>query len=129
MGSWAISFLYEFPADTWQNLGLHNYGFRVECPELQAMMAGEWINFMVSNQARLLDSPVYLRLNGLSLGLLAPAGDLTIHPDQATIAVVTIVGITQELALAAANSPDCELIVGWDDLKFAELVAGEPFQP
>ncbi len=128
-GSWAIPFSYQFPEGTWE-VGFHRYGLRVDCPTLgQASLAGEWREFLVRNEANVLDAPVYLRLGGLSTATLGPPNLQTIHPDQLTIALVTVIGVTEEQAAAAANSEDCEVVVGWDGTRVQELLPAQPFRP
>lgn len=128
-GTWAVSFVYEFPASFWP-LGQHQYGFFMDCPELgQLESAGEYRFFQVTNAAPAFEDPVYFRLAGLSTGPLAPINLEVIHPDQITIAVVTILGISEEQALNAADSAACEVVFGWDGMSAASLIAGEPFQP
>ena len=128
-GEWAIPFTYQMPEGTW-GVGFHRYGLRVECPILAgASLAGEWQDFVVTNDVTPLNVPVYLRLGGLSISTLGPPNVLTIHPDQVTIALVTIVGVTEEQAAVAAESEDCEVIIGWDGANAEELLPGEPYRP
>jgi hypothetical protein len=128
-GTWAISFEYSFPSNFWDK-GTHLYGFFVDCPTLiEETIGGEWRWFNATDEAQLFESPIFLRLAGLSHGLLAPIEIDTIHPEQATIAVVTILGVTLENVELATSSPDCEVLIRWDDKTPKNLVAGEPFQP
>jgi hypothetical protein len=127
-GAWAISFEYPFPSGFW-NEGAHRYGFLIDCPILlEESIAGEWRWFNTVEEAQLVESPIFLRLGGLSYGLLAPIDRDTIHPEQTTIAVVTILGVTLEDAELAISSPDCEVLIRWDDKATEILSAGEPFQ-
>lgn len=128
IGDWAISFQYEFPATFWA-IGDHQYGFFMDCQELGQEGGSEWRVFQVTNFTAMLDEPIYLRLAGLSTGTLAPINLEAIHPDQVTIAIITFVGVTEQQALDAAASPDCEILVGWDGIRTQSLTAGEPFQP
>lgn len=126
---WAISFSYEFPGDFWP-VGQHQYGFFMDCPELgQLESAGEWRFFQVTNAAPSFEQPIYFRLAGLSTGSLDPINVDAINPGQATIAVVTILGISEEQALAATDSATCEIVFGWDGMRAENLIAGEPFRP
>jgi hypothetical protein len=126
---WAIDFRLEFPASFW-TLGQHQYGFFMDCAELgQVQSAGDYHLFQVTNAVAAFEDPIYLRLAGLSTGPLDPINLDAIHPDQATVAVVTILGITEEQARQAASSDDCEIVFGWDGIKAENLTAGEPFQP
>lgn len=129
LNQWALSFSYEFPAGFWP-IGQHQYGIFIDCPELgQIENAGEYHLFQVTNAVAEFEAPVYLRLAGLSTGPLDPINLDAIHPDQQTVAVVTLLGIPEDQARAAASSADCQMVIGWDQLKAADLAAGEPFQP
>jgi hypothetical protein len=128
-GEWAIPFTYQMPEDTW-GIGFHRYALHVDCPVLaQDSLAGEWQDFVVTNDVTLLNVPVYLRLGGLSISTLGAPNVLTIHPDQVTIALVTIVGVTKEQAAVAAESEDCEVIIGWDGSNVEELLPADPYRP
>ncbi len=81
-----------------------------------------------TNDVTPLNTPVYLRLGGLSTNTLGPPNVQTIHPDQLTIALVTIVGTTEEQAALAAESLDCEVIIVWDG-GAEELSPMEPYRP
>ena len=128
-GSWAIPFTYQFPEGTW-GVGFHRYALRVDCPILaQESLAGEWRDFVVTNETSPLNTPVYLRLGGLSTATLGPPNVQTIHPNQLTIAVVTIIGVTEEQASVAGESEDCEVIIGWDGSRAEELSPAQPYRP
>lgn len=130
-GGWAISFEYPFPENFW-SVGDHRYGFYIECPLLmQESYGGEWIWFRVTDEAivPVYKMPVYLRLAGLSFGPLAPISMDTIHHEQVTIAVVTLLGLTEEDAKLATTSPDCVILMNWDGVSTQILTPGEPFQP
>lgn len=117
------------PADTW-GVGFHRYALHVDCPILaQDSLAGQWQDFVVTDDVTLLNTPVYLRLGGLSISNLGPPNVLTIHPEQLTIALVTFIGVTEEQAAVAAESPDCEVIIGWDSVNVEELLPAEPYRP
>lgn len=128
-GTWAIPFTYEFPEGTW-GVGFHRYAVRVDCPVLSPDgLAGEWQDFVATNDIPLLRTPVYLRLGGLSTSTLGPPNVQNIHPDQFTIAVVTIIGVTEEQAALAAESDDCSALVAWDGSRIEELSPAEPYRP
>jgi hypothetical protein len=131
IGSWAISFEYAFPENFW-SVGDHRYGFYIDCPLLMPESYGsEWVWFQATDEEIMpvYELPIYLRLGGLSLGPLAPISMNTIHHDQATIAVVTLLGITEEDAKLAQTSSDCEVLMNWDGISTQSLSPGEPFQP
>jgi hypothetical protein len=128
-GDWAISFEYPFPDEFW-SLGTHRYSFYIECPTLnQNAFGGEWRYFDVSEEVPKYDTPIYLRLAGLSYGPLAPITTDSINPGQATVAVVTLIGVSEEDAKRATTSADCTIIMNWDGISTEILVPGEPFQP
>ncbi len=128
-GSWAIPFVYEFPEGTW-GVGFHRYALRVDCPILgEYSIAGEWRDFVTDSTHATLNTPVFLRLGGLSTSTLGPPNIRAIHPDQFTVAIVTLIGVTEEQAQIAAESDNCIAMVSWDGINLAELEASAPYQP
>ncbi|MGH2619441.1 MAG: hypothetical protein ACRDHG_02565 [Anaerolineales bacterium] len=128
-GTWAVSFSYEFPTGFWLE-GDHRYGFYMDCPVLQQFdVPSEYRDFTVTQETIAFESPVYLRLGGLSTGALAPINLEAIHPDQATVAVVTLIGVTEEQARQAVQAGECDMVIGWDAVNAQTLVAAEPFRP
>jgi hypothetical protein len=129
IGEWALPFVYQMPEGTWE-IGFHRYALHVNCPILeQDSLAGVWQDFVVTDDVTPLSTPVYLRLGGLSMSTLGPENVLTISPDQLTIALVTIIGVTEEQAAVAAESKDCEVVIGWDGANAEELLPAEPYRP
>jgi len=128
-GTWAVSFSYEFPPGFWPE-GLHRYGFYMDCPVMQQFnVPSEYVDFTVTPETAAFDSPVYLRLGGLSTGALAPINLDSIHPDQATVAVVTVLGVSEDQAQQAGQTSECEVVIGWDAVNATTLNAAEPFRP
>jgi hypothetical protein len=130
-GSWAVSFEYEFPPNFW-SLGRHSYGYFVDCPLLMSESSGsEWYWFTVVDWEWMPEFklPVYLRLGGLSMGLLEPITMDTIAPEWSTIAVVTVLNLSEEDAKLASTSSDCVILINWDEVFTKVLIPGEPFQP
>jgi hypothetical protein len=131
-GTWAVSFEYAFPLNYWR-AGYHRYAYLIQCPTLaQETVRGEWQWFQVSEDAILQPAPIYLRLGGLSTGPLAPFNIERIHPDQATLAVVTFLGVKLEDIEAVQSTPGasaCEVVIRWDDKGSRNLEPGEYFQP
>lgn len=127
--NWAISYQHPLPADFWSE-GVHTYGFLMSCPFLGQLEAGtEWLELRVSDSAPLLPDPVYLRLSGQSTG---PTDDInvdTINPSQETIAVITIIGVSEDNANKAFNSPDCQVVMRWDSKGTEILKPLPPYQP
>jgi len=112
-GGWAITFRFEFPDGYW-HLGKHSYGFLFDCPGSTFDFSTEWLIFSVTEEVNPLNFPVYLRLKGLSLEAFTPAymQRSVIHPDQATAAVVHLVGLSEEQAEEAWD--ECEALIAWD---------------
>jgi hypothetical protein len=129
--TWAVSFEHEFPPNFW-NVGPHSYGYFIDCPLLmQESYGSEWFWFQVADWEWMPEHklPVYLRLGGLSLGPLEPITMETIAPSWSTIAIVTLLGLSEEDAKLAATSSDCVILINWDELSTEILTPGEPFQP
>lgn len=125
-GGWAISFEHTF--DRGWGISDHRYQFLVHCPPaLQEDLITDWIWFEVADSAQLAPGPVYMRINGLSYGILAPASIEVIHPDQQTVAVVTLLGLQESVAQIAIE--DCQGLIRYDDKPPLNLTAGEPFRP
>jgi hypothetical protein len=128
-GTWAISFSYAFPAGFWPE-GTHRYGFFMDCPILQQFnVPSEYRDFTVTQETLAFDTPVYLRLGGLSTGALAPINLDAIHPNQSTVAVITVIGVTEEQARQAGQPGECDVVVGWDGVQAQTLDPAEPFRP
>jgi hypothetical protein len=91
----------------------------------------EWIWFHVMDFEWMPEHqlPVYLRLGGLSLGPLEPITMDTIAPAWSTIAVVTLLGLSEEDAKLVTTSSDCVILINWDEINTQILTPGEPFQP
>jgi hypothetical protein len=87
----------------------------------------DWAWFDVVESTQLFSDPVYLRINGLSYGVLAPANIEVIHPEQETVAVVTLLGFPENVAQTAAE--DCQGLIRYDDKPPLSLTPGEPFRP
>ena len=128
-GFWAISFKYEFPEETF-GLGLHRYRLWIHCPVMSAEdTVTDWLMFEVSDEVLPRTEPVYLRLHGLSDAPFAVSynNSQVIDPDRPVVAVVHLVGLSNQAASLAASG--CEGIVLWDNGDRQPLSAGEPFQP
>ena len=126
-GSWAIPFEHPFPAGFW-GPGVHRYSFYVHCPVVfQEDIRGEWVLFESSNEAVLQMQPMYLRLAGISSGILSAVVTDIIHPDQEMVAVVTLAGLSENVLPMIETQ--CTALIAWDDKGTQVLTAGEPFQP
>jgi len=128
-GDLALPFTYEFEKESIP-VGFHRYGYMINCPTITNDVSGsDLISFIVSEDEELLDNPVYLRLAGMSTDPLGGYQVFFLHPDQEVIAVVTFVGISEETAQIASDSPDCEVIIRLDNLLNFNLVPGEFYKP
>lgn len=127
--SWAVGFSHTFEPGFWDPGG-HRYGFRASCPAIDYELTSDWQLFTVSAEQTSPQSfPIYLRLGGLSTERFAPsyAPDAAIHPEQETVAMLWIVGLSEDQARQAAS--DCETVLGWDQGRIQSLTAEEPIQP
>lgn len=126
-GDWAVSFSREFPPGFWEE-GEHRYGFMYDCPILFGQQQGtDWIFFEVTEESSPLNQPVYLRPNWLSTDVIGGVGVGAIHPDQPTIAMISIVGLSE--AAANASMSGCDIIFGYDNGVPVQLTSGSPFRP
>ena len=124
-GDWAISFSFEFPEEAWA-IGVHRYQYFARCPVITLDdFSTEWIYFEVLDDEVLFEDAVYLRISGLSTGILAPATMDTINVQQKTVAVITFLGVSEHIAELAADN--CEVLLRWDDKSPQLLTIGEVF--
>jgi hypothetical protein len=128
-GNWALSFSYAFPANFW-NAGPHQYTLITDCPIVAG--GGETVAqqaFIATEDAPLHDGPIYLRLNGLSIGVVDQIIEpiRTIHPQQETIAVVTFPQLPEEALEPIAQQ--CSVTFIWDtETNIQTLEPQEPFE-
>lgn len=127
-GSWAVTFRLDFPENYWLP-GDHSFGFLIECPDLAYDFSTEWLIFKATEEVDHLPSPVYLRLNGLSLEPFSPAymQQSVIHPEQETAAVVHLVGLSEEQVKEAQE--ECVVLVAWDQSAPKSLEPVDVFKP
>ncbi len=125
---WAVAFAREFPPRFWP-AGAHTYTLLVHCPPLeQPDRTSPPHTFVVDADGVLQEDPIYFRLGGPSYDQVAPIGlGTAIHPDQKTVAVVTIVGIPQTVTKQVQE--ECEVLIRWDGQLPQSLAPQEPFQP
>jgi hypothetical protein len=122
-GRWAVSFTRAM--DPWSE-GPHGYRLHLTCPD------GTDINpaahgFSVSPSESLIDGPVYLRLDGPGTGFLAPSNLRNLHPDQATVAVITLTSMTE--SLAAESARECQADFVFDGGDPVRLEPSDPLVP
>ena len=123
--TWGLPFAVEFPAGYWE-AGAHRYRFLIDCPVLEAEVESLPVEFRVTPLTPTLNKTVYLRMAGLSDGIMMPANVRAIHPDQATTAVVTFLGLSQATIDEASS---CEGLVEFDGDRAELMQPGEPFRP
>jgi len=125
-GDWAVSFDYEIPDQVWAE-GVHRYRVQLHCPGVIEDSTSEWVYFDVTEDATILSTPVYLRLQGLSTGVLAGQNLSAVHPEQKTIAVVTLVGLSETSSQLAIDN--CICLFRWDNNLMQMLTPQESFIP
>jgi hypothetical protein len=128
--NWAISFEYQFPSNPW-SVGMHEYTIENSCPNVDidgtgTHSASHTQTFEVSESAAVLQGNAYLRISGLTDKPLDAQLLENIKPLQTTIAVWTLIGMTQEQAELAVT--DCTVTVSWDGGTAKQLQPGLPFQ-
>ena len=124
-GIWAVSFIHEFGEGFWEE-GNHVYQLALDCSEIDSdPIASSPISFQVSPLNPPIDL-VFLRLSGLADSLLGPANVGAFNPQQATAAVITVLGLSESQARGAMES--CAGTVTWDLAGSADLLPSELFQ-
>lgn len=124
----SISFEYRFPAGYW-TLGQHQLTYLFEsCPWAGDLPDHLTFTFQVSEDAKLLTSPVYIQPNALTTGGW-PAGLVlgAIHPSQLTIAAASVIRLTPAEVDQAKQS--CNLSIVSDGGAPHRLIAGEIYPP
>lgn len=122
-GTQAVSFTHTFPPGFWEE-GEHAYRMVIVCP---AQSVGPpVVRFEVSNEAPQVGT-AYLRFDGPGRHVLSPADLPAVHPDDTTVAVVTLAGMTETDVEGARTN--CDGSVVYDGLDPETLEPGEPFQP
>jgi hypothetical protein len=124
---WAVEFSSGFEPGFWEE-GAHSYSLHLDCPvALDEAIDTDLIQFESNSTVNLFSTPIYLRLVGLADNQTGPGNMSSINPEQLTIAIVTIIGIEEEDADAAADG--CEGEIRFDDGGSATLAAGRPVRP
>lgn len=125
--TWGLPFVAEFPPGYWAEGG-HRYRFVFDCPVLpNPEFASPAIDFRVTTLTPTLNGPVYIRVVGLSDGIMMPPNVGAIHTEQRTIAAVTFLGLDQETIDAA--TADCIGTMEFDGGTTEPMLPGEPFRP
>lgn len=123
---WAVAFSHHFGAGFWEE-GPHAYQLFLDCPEVeQARVNSEVVLFASNPDWPTYDEPVRLRIAGLSTTALGPPDIRFVNPEQTTVALVTVVGLSQTQVDAVSG---CAGEVFWDEGSSAPLQPEEPFRP
>jgi len=123
---WAVGFSHDFGPGFWDE-GPHAYQLFLDCPNVeQARVNSEVVLFAAGPDFPTYDDPVHLRIAGLSTTPLGPSDVTFVNPEQTTIALVTVVGLSQTQVDEVSG---CAGEVFWDEGSSAPLRPGEPFRP
>lgn len=123
---WAVAFSHDFGPGFWDE-GPHAYQLFLDCPEVeQARVDSEVVLFAAGPDVPTYDEPVHLRIAGLSTTAMGPSDVSLVNPEQTTIALVTVVGLSQAEVDAVSR---CAGEVFWDEGSSAPLQPGKPFRP
>lgn len=123
---WAVGFSHDFGPGFWDE-GPHAYQLFLDCPEVeQARVDSEVVLFAAGPDFPTYDEPVHLRIAGLSTTAMGPSDVSFVNPEQTTIALVTVAGLSQAEVDAVSR---CAGEVFWDEGSSAPLQPGEPFRP
>lgn len=122
-GTQAVSFTRTFPPGFWEE-GSHAYRMVIVCPAQN--VGPPVVRFEVTDDAPQVGT-VYLRFDGPGRRVLSPADLPAVHPDDTTVAVVTLAGMTEAGAEEART--ECDGSVVYDGLDPETLEPGAPFSP
>jgi hypothetical protein len=122
-GFMAVSFTRTFDPGFWTE-GEHAYRLVITCPARS--VGPPPVTFRVSEQSERVEV-AYLRTDGPGRSPLSPADLSSVHPDDTTVAVVTLAGMTEDDADNARDA--CAGTIVYDGLDPESLDPGEPFSP
>ncbi len=123
---WAVAFTHEFGPGFWTE-GPHVYRLVLDCPEaVDELLQTDISLFAARPDVPTRDRPVYLRAAGLATTPLGPTGVQFISTEQDTVALLTVIGLSEERARAATG---CEAEVEFDDGRAGAMRPDEPFRP
>jgi hypothetical protein len=122
-GFMAVSFTRTFDPGFWTE-GEHAYRLVITCPARS--VGPPPVSFFVSEHTERVDT-AYLRTDGPGTSPFSPADLSSVHPDDTTVAIVTLAGMTESDAEDARNV--CNGTIVYDGLDPEPLEPGRPFSP
>lgn len=122
-GALAVSFTRDFPPGFWE-AGSHAYRLVLTCPTQN--FDPPVVRFTVTPDAPQVET-VFLRFDGPGRSPLSPSDLGSVHPDDPTVAVVTLAGMTE--ADADEARARCHGTVVYDGQDPVPLVPGAYFTP
>jgi hypothetical protein len=123
---WAVTFSHEFEPESWEP-GSHTYRLTLDCPSATSQTVDtEQIAFTVNRLTPPLDTPVYMRLVGLSTSLTGPRDVINLGAEQVTVGAVTLLGLDAAQAEAAQL---CEGAIEVDGDRSAALAPSAAARP
>ena len=123
---WAIAFSHEFEPGFW-TAGPHVYKLLLDCPDANDTLVDSELSFFAAGpDFPTVDSPIYLRLSGLSTTRLGQPDLSFMSTEQETTALLTVIGLSNDQVTAAS---ECVGEVQFDDGQSARLRPSSPFRP
>ncbi|HEX9848432.1 MAG TPA: hypothetical protein VGB33_08440 [Acidimicrobiia bacterium] len=123
---WAIAFSHEFEPGFW-TAGPHVYKLLLDCPDAGDTLVDSELSFFAAGpDFPTVDSPIYLRLSGLSTTRLGQPDLSFMSTEQETTALLTVIGLSNDQVTAAS---ECVGEVQFDDGQSARLRPSSPFRP
>ena len=121
---WGVDFTLHLEPGFWE-VGQHRYQIWLEC---EALGPRQWSqhNFEVDRSSEIIEDELYVRLYGLSVHKTGPTGIKLINTEQATIALVTVLGLGHDTASKA--SEECVAELRLEDGRVFEMPPGFPFR-
>ncbi len=122
-GFMAVSFTRTFEPGFWTE-GEHAYRLVITCPARS--VGPPPVSFAVSKDTERVDT-AYLRPDGPGTSPLSPSDLSSVNPDDTTVAIVTLAGMTSTDAEDARNA--CTGTIVYDGLDPEPLEPSLPFSP
>lgn len=123
-GPWGVDFTLDLEPGFWE-VGHHRYQIWLEC---EALGPRQWSqhNFEADRSSEIIEEDLYVRLYGLSVHKTGPTGIKVINTEQATIALVTVLGLAHDAANQA--SEECVAELRLEDGRVFEMPPSPPFR-